>query len=131
MIFFNWPMWWHLNGLSFFLWFNISCFMREDQGFFFPTFRCSQTHNHPQEDLPKFGYGHMWKEIFLGILFFILIAAGTCGKSGKFKTKNSKSGELGLFVSQKSFVCVEIIFFRWNKPKIQPKINHQWGWGNN
>ncbi len=49
---------------------------------------------------------------FLRNPFFILIAAGTCGKSGIFKTKNSKSGELGLFVSQKSFVCVEIIFFR-------------------
>jgi len=69
-----------------------------------------------QEDLAKFGYRPGMKiEKFMNPFIFWL-PAGTYCRSGNLFF--SKSGEFKVFIIQKSFVCVEIIFFSLQKWEI-------------
>jgi hypothetical protein len=75
-----------------------------------------------QQDLAQFGYIPDVKvKNFKNCFIFWLLLAGTCCRNlGNKKYFFSKSQKLGQFFSQKSFICVKIIFFRLKKCENSP-----------
>jgi len=77
-----------------------------------------------QQDLAQFGYIPDVKvENFKNCFIFWLLPAGSCCRNlANEKYFFSKSRELGQLVSQKSFICVKIIFFTLKKCENSPPI---------
>jgi len=73
--------------------------------------------NHPQENLAKFDYRLEMKIGKFKNPFTFWLFVENCCRFWQIYFKKSKSIELGSFVSKKSFVCVDITFFRWKKCK--------------
>jgi hypothetical protein len=90
---------------------------RRETGELAKKMRFSQTGDHSQENLAKFGYrsGMKIKNIFTSFLFFWLLA-GTCCRNlvtlFYFFSQNLVNYRLESFFSQKSVVFVENIIFQ-------------------